>query len=118
MRRKTIWLAFIVAVLFLSSTWPVLATPLVAKPTVATILVDGTVRDFTAYEIKGNNYFKLRDLAFVLSGSAKQFEVTWEEDRQAINLTSGEEYTPIGGEMTRKIAEEIRPHFLLLRNFI
>lgn len=100
MRRKTVWVAFIAALLFLSSTWPVLATPLVAKPTAATILVDGTVRDFTAYEIKGNNYFKLRDLAFVLSGSAKQFEVTWEEDRQAISLTSGKGYTPIGGEMT------------------
>ena len=99
MRRKTIWLAFIVAVLFLSSTWPVLAAPLVAKPTTATVLVDGAVKEFTAYEIKGNNYFKLRDLAFVLSGSMKQFAVTWEADRQAINLSSGEEYTPIGGEM-------------------
>ena len=29
----------------------------------------------------------------------KQFAVTWEADRQAINLSSGEEYTPIGGEM-------------------
>ena len=99
MRRKTIWLAFIVAVLFLSSTWPVLAAPLVAKQTTATVLVDGAVKEFTAYEIKGNNYFKLRDLAFVLSGSMKQFAVTWEADRQAINLSSGEEYTPIGGEM-------------------
>jgi hypothetical protein len=55
--------------------------------------------DFTAYNIGGNNYFKLRDLAFALSGTEKQFEVGWDGAANAITLTSGAAYTPAGGEM-------------------
>ena len=75
---------------------------LVAMPTAATVLVDGENVDFDAYNIAGNNYFKLRDLAFVLSGSEKQFEVVYDKEQDAIFLTSGDEYTEIGGEMTAK----------------
>jgi hypothetical protein len=71
-----------------------------------TIDVDGSVYvdrsknfDFTAYNIGGNNYFKLRDLAFALSGTEKQFEVGWDGAANAITLTSGAAYTPAGGEM-------------------
>ena len=54
---------------------------------------------FDAYNINGNNYFKLRDLAFVLSGTEAQFEVVWDGEKNAIALTSGMAYTVIGGEM-------------------
>jgi hypothetical protein len=57
---------------------------------------------FDAYHINDNNYFKLRDLAYILSGSEKQFEVTWDGAAQKILLTSGRPYTPVGGEMTGK----------------
>ncbi len=53
----------------------------------------------TAYNILDNNYYKLRDLAYVLSGTEKQFEVTWDASRNAITLLSGKAYTPVGGEM-------------------
>jgi hypothetical protein len=57
---------------------------------------------FDAYNIGGNNYFKLRDLAYVLNGSAKQFEVEWNGANNAILLTSNAAYTPVGGEMEVK----------------
>ena len=70
-----------------------------ATPTAATVQVNGQTIAFDAYNINGNNFFKLRDLAFVLSGSQVQFEVTWDQSANAIRMTSGKSYTPVGGEM-------------------
>lgn len=74
--------------------------PQSAIPTKSTVLVNGKSISFDAYSINDNNYFKLRDLAQALSGTEKQFEVTWDNEKQAINLISGEAYTPVGGELS------------------
>lgn len=71
----------------------------VATPTASKVVVDGETIAFDAYLIDGNNYFKLRDVAQVLSGSDKQFEVTWDGAKNAINLISGQSYTSVGGEL-------------------
>ncbi len=55
---------------------------------------------FDAYVINSNNYFKLRDLAHVVSGTEKQFEVSWDGANNTISLESGKAYTPVGGELT------------------
>lgn len=72
-----------------------------ATPTASKILVNGRSKSFGAYTINGNNYFKLRDLAYTLNGSGKQFEVTWDSNKNAINLISGKSYTSVGGEMSK-----------------
>ena len=74
----------------------------VALPTASTVLVNGENVAFDAYNINDNNYFKLRDLAFVLNGTEKQFEVGYDTATRAITLTSGERYTPDGSEMKSK----------------
>ena len=63
------------------------------------VFVNGVLVGFEAYNIAGNNYFKLRDLAKVLSGSEKQFEVDWDSSANAIQLTSNKGYTTVGGEL-------------------
>ena len=70
-----------------------------ANPTASNVLVNGEKKAFGAYNIDGSNYFKLRDLAYVLNGSEKQFEVGWDSAANAISLTSGKAYTTAGGEM-------------------
>lgn len=70
-----------------------------AVPTPSKVLVNGQEVSFAAYLINGNNYFKLRDLAMVLSGTEKQFEVTWDAEQNAIHLVTGLPYTPVGGEL-------------------
>lgn len=76
------------------------STPtLTATPTASKVLVNDTNISFDAYTINGNNYFKLRDLAKVLSGTEKQFEVTWDGTKNAINLLSSKSYTVAGGEL-------------------
>lgn len=76
------------------------ATNITVSSTASSVLVDGEDVAFDAYNIGGNNYFKLRDLAYVLNGTEKQFEVGFDSAKNAIMLTSGEEYTPVGGEMS------------------
>lgn len=71
-----------------------------AKAATAKVIVDGELTSFEAYEINGNNYFKLRDLAQVISGTDKQFEVTWDAALYSIGLISGESYTSVGGELS------------------
>jgi hypothetical protein len=73
--------------------------PVTAAPTASTVLVNGEKKAFDAYNIEGSNYFKLRDLAYVLNGTDKQFEVGWDAAANAISLTSGKAYTAAGGEM-------------------
>ena len=54
-----------------------------ADPTTAALLVDGARKDFTAYNIEGNNYFRLRDMAEVVP-----FYVDWSEENNAIFITT------------------------------
>lgn len=72
-----------------------------AKPTASKVLVNEDTISFDAYEIGGNNFFKLRDIAKILSGTSKQFEVTWDNEKQAINLLSGKAYSVVGGELAK-----------------
>lgn len=71
-----------------------------AKPTASKVLVNGVNTSFEAYNINGSNYFKLRDLAKVVSGTEKQFQVEYNTQLKAINLKSNTAYTAVGGEMT------------------
>ena len=73
-----------------------------ATPTSSSVVVNGVNVAFDAYNIDGNNYFKLRDLAFTLNGTAKQFNVGFDGASNAITLTSGQAYVSVGGEMTGK----------------
>jgi len=73
-----------------------------ATPTASKVLVDGENFSFDAYNIAGNNYFKLRDLAYIMNGSVKQFSVSWDGVNNAISLQSGQAYITVGGEMAKK----------------
>ena len=72
-----------------------------AKPTTATVLVDGKTVAFDAYNIAGSNYFDIRDLASALNGSDEQFDVYWQDNVAGtiVTLTSGKAYTANGTEM-------------------
>jgi uncharacterized repeat protein (TIGR02543 family) len=72
-----------------------------AMPTTSTVLVDGMPIEFEAYNIKGNNYFKLRDLAQAVNNTVRNFEVTWDGINNAIKLLSNSPYTPVGGELVK-----------------
>ncbi|MCL2060525.1 MAG: hypothetical protein FWH01_15990 [Oscillospiraceae bacterium] len=70
-----------------------------AAPTRSEVLVNGARVDFDAYLIGGNNYFKLRDVAYALNGTAKQFSVGYDGATRAVALATGAPYSPVGGEL-------------------
>lgn len=70
-----------------------------ALPTTATVIINGQPVGFEAYSIEGYNYFKLRDLAYALNGTEKQFSVGYNGLLNLVSLTSNQPYVPVGGEM-------------------
>lgn len=85
------------------STTALAASPINAKPTTSTVLVNGSPIAFQAYEINGNNYFKLRSLAVALNNTTKQFNVIWDGQNDSINLFIGQGYIEQADDMTVKV---------------
>jgi hypothetical protein len=75
--------------------------PVLASASTHNIQVDGRPVSLTAYGIGGNNYFKLRDVAALLTGTASQFQVGWNSQSRTILLTTGQSYTAVGGELKK-----------------
>lgn len=94
MNKRTMFMVGAVSAALLTSAGAVNATP-----TKNTIYVDGIKVNGAAYMINNNNYFKLRDVAAMVNGSTKQFEVSWNETNKRIDLTTNKAYTVVGGEM-------------------
>ncbi|MGI5978730.1 MAG: stalk domain-containing protein [Oscillospiraceae bacterium] len=61
--------------------------------------LDGREITLNVYLIHDTGYYKLRDVASVMSGTAKQFDVGWDGASNTIALKSGVAYTPVGGEL-------------------
>lgn len=80
-------------------TTPTPPTKATANPTNSKVMVNGKAVAFDAYNINNNNYFKLRDVAQIIRGTDKQFNVTWDGTKNAINLLSNEAYESTGGEL-------------------
>lgn len=74
---------------------------LVANPASSKVLVDQKPVSFEAYTIEDNNYIKLRDFAYAVRGTKKQFEVAWDPDKRAINLVSSQAYSANGTELAK-----------------
>ncbi len=98
---RKIFSALLVLVLLTSTLIVSASAAMTATPTSSTVLVNNQSVSFDAYTINSNNYFKLRDLAQAVNGTEKQFEVGWDGANNAISLTTGKSYTPVGGELTK-----------------
>ena len=92
-------LVFVFSLLYI----PALAGTLniAATPVQYTFFIDERNISVWGYEIRDNVYFKLRDLAATLSGTERQFDVSWDESRNTVLLTTGTDYTPSGSELSK-----------------
>ena len=74
-----------------------------AAPTVVRskqkLTVDGQNVACEKYNIDGFNYFKLRDLACLLSGTESQFSVAYDDARRVVSVVRGEPYAPQKGDL-------------------
>lgn len=64
------------------------------------LYVDTEKYDAAAYNIDGNNYFKLRDIAKMMKGTIKCFDVEYDAATNTIDMLSFFPYTEVGGELT------------------
>ncbi len=94
--KKTI--AFLLTlILILSLTTPALAFSV--RLSAQNLTVDGKQIECEKYNIDGSNYFKLRDIAYVLNGTGSQFSVGWDSGTKTVSVVTGEEYMPDGSEL-------------------
>ncbi len=63
------------------------------------ITVDGEEVAFDVYNINGNNYFKLRDIAMKLDGTDSTFAVGYDSATRTITCTTGKAYEANGSEL-------------------
>ena len=69
-----------------------------------TVEVDGRKVEFQMYALmdgqgNGTNYIKLRDMAYILNGTAAQFSVGYDNATKSIAVTTGQAYEATGAEM-------------------
>lgn len=65
-----------------------------------TVCQDGLKYNTVAYNIDDNNYFKLRDIAQILDGTIKSFDIKYDSATNSIDMLSFYDYTSAGGELT------------------
>ncbi len=93
-------LSIIIAILLTLSLLPigVLAAEDTSVLSPCSLRVDGKPADCAAYDIGGETWFKLRDVALALAGTGSRFSVSWDAEARAVTLTAGEAYEPDGSE--------------------
>ena len=65
-----------------------------------TVCLDSRKYNTVAYNIDDNNYFKLRDIAKILDGTIKTFDIKYDGATNSIDMLSFYDYTSAGGELT------------------
>ena len=63
------------------------------------LTVDGAEKATEIYNIDGSNYFKLRDIAALLTGTDAQFDVGYDAENRVVLVTRGQAYTPVEGDL-------------------
>ena len=64
------------------------------------VYIDGNKYNAVAYNIDDSNYFKLRDIAEMLNGTIKTFDIKYDASTNSIDMLSYFDYTSVGGELT------------------
>lgn len=70
------------------------------KPATAKVSVNGNIVDMAGVMVSENNYYKIRDVAMVLSTGVNRFSVSWDSQKGAISITTGRKYSAVGGELS------------------
>ena len=99
MRKLTV--LFLIAALLFALCLPTFAAarPVIQKTTQA-LKVDGvSVTGCEVYNIDGYNYFKLRDVAWLLRSTGSRFSVSWDANTRSVSVVTGADYVPDGSEI-------------------
>ncbi|MBR0365316.1 MAG: hypothetical protein IJH94_00760 [Clostridia bacterium] len=73
----------------------------------ATIHINGNAANIGGYSVNNANYFKIRDIAYLLRNTASKFNVEWDSGNNAIVIRPGADYVVTGGELVSDTADSI-----------
>ncbi|OXM15653.1 hypothetical protein [Paenibacillus herberti] len=65
-----------------------------ATVTESSTYFNGEEKEVYGFNIAGSNYYRLRDVAKNFSGTTSQFDASWNNKSNAIEITTGRPYTP------------------------
>jgi len=89
-------LALALALCTVSFAYPAFTS---ARLSPQSVIVNGETVAMEVYNIDGSNYFKLRDVAMLLSGTESGFSVDYDAEARVMLTETGEDYVPVGGEL-------------------
>ena len=92
-------ISIVLCIILIFACFPVTANAAGVKLSPQNLTVNGRPVECEKYNIDGSNYFKLRDIAYLLNGTSNQFEVGYDTETRTITVTSGLPYTPNGEEL-------------------
>jgi len=75
-------------------------TGIPAFPVRYTVSVNGQNYILQAFSVDGQDYFKMRDIAFILKDTIMRFDISWHAWENAIHIEPGEYYHAEGAELT------------------
>ncbi len=76
-------------------------------PTPQALKIDGiSVPACEIYNIGGYNYFRLRDIAWLLRGTGSRFSVGWNDKTHTVSVGTGADYVPDGSELKLRTLSE------------
>lgn len=78
---------------------PMTVSGLNLSQSTSNVAVDGLLVSPEGYCINQENYYKLRDLAYLLTGKGAAFDVVWDDQYACISMLSGRDYTATGSEL-------------------
>ncbi len=78
-----------------------------ATRSVANLLVNGDRATITGYTVNDSNYFKVRDIAMLLTNTSASFNVSWDSKLNAIMIDTHTKYIPIGGELSSYVDQNM-----------
>ena len=64
------------------------------------LYINGTAKTLSAYNIAGNNYLKLRDIAALLDGTVKEMKVDWDASTWTASMAMPGTFAKRGDELT------------------
>jgi len=99
-RKLTFW--FLIIAVLANLVIASAATPVPKNVVISpqNLTVDGNFVNVQKYNIDGSNYFKLRDIAYLLADTDSEFSVGWDADAATVSIATNDIYTPVGNELT------------------
>lgn len=93
--KKSLKLALSLVLVFSSATFAQ------TVPSGQDVTLDGTKIELEGYNIDGNNYFKLRDIAAVLADSDVSFDVDYNKDKNSVEINRNKNYEKLPTDLVK-----------------